>query len=107
MGRSVPLSKGVAPLVTPAGTLYMSFVGPGSPNAGVEVITPRGQPVRRLSPKVEPAEIAWAADGTLYEVGLHGLVAFAPNGAQRWVRSLGEALTNPAAILVGVQGLFM
>jgi outer membrane protein assembly factor BamB len=104
MGRSVPLSKGVAPLVTPAGTLYMPFVGPGSPNAGVEMITTQGQPVRRLSPNVEPAEIAWSADGTLYEVGLDGLVAFAPGGVRRWVRPLGEALNNPAAILVGMHG---
>lgn len=104
MGRSVPLSKGVAPLVTPDGTLYMPFVGPGSPNAGVEVITPRGQPLRRLAPNAEPSSIAWAPDGTLYEVGLRGLIALAPGGAQRWPRSPDVPLDNLGALLVGANG---
>jgi outer membrane protein assembly factor BamB len=104
MGRSVPLSKGVAPLVTPTSMLYMPFVGPSSPNAGVEVISPRGRPLRRLAPEVEAGAIALAADGTLYEMGYQGLVAFAPTGEQRWARPSATTVSSTGTVLVGARG---
>jgi outer membrane protein assembly factor BamB len=103
MGRSVPLSKGVAPLVTPANVLYMPFVGPGASNAGVEDIAPTGRPLRRLLPNVEPSAIAWARDGTLYELGRQGLAALTPTGALRWEQPVG-ATQFPGSVLVGSHG---
>lgn len=103
MGRSVPLSKGVAPLVTPANTLYMPFVGPGASNAGVEVIAPTGRPLQRLLPNVEPDAIAWAQDGTLYELGHQGLAALTPTGKLRWDLPIGAA-QFPGSMLIGMHG---
>ncbi len=100
MGQSVPLSKGVAPLVTPADTLYMPFVGPGASNAGVEVIAPTGRPLRRLQPYAEPAAVAWAPDGTLYDRVPEGLAALTPAGVLRWELPL-SAAPFPGAVLVG------
>lgn len=103
MGQSVPLSKGVAPLVTPANTLYLPFVGPGASNAGVETIAPTGRPLRRLLPNVEPDAIAWAPDGTLYELDSQGLAALTPAGVLRWALPIG-ATRFPGSVLVGMQG---
>jgi len=80
----VPNSKGLAPLVTPTGLLYMPFAGPNHANAGIEVFSPAGQALRRLSPGAVPAAVAVARDGSVYVLGAQGLVALTAQGAPRW-----------------------
>jgi len=100
----VPNSKGLAPLVTPTGLLYMPFAGPNHANAGIEVFSPAGQALQRLSPDVVPAAVAVARDGRVYVLGAQGLVALTARGAPRWTQPIVTSGFS-GALLVGRQGL--
>lgn len=82
---SVPNSKGSVPLVTSANVLYMPFVGP-SPQHGVEIFSPSGQPIRHVLPQVIPTSLVAAPDGTFYELGSDTLTAFSQRGTLLWQR---------------------
>lgn len=101
----VPNSKGLVPLVTAAGVLYMPFAGPDHTNAGLEAFSPSGQPFRRLLPNVVPAAIAEAPDGTLYALGGQGLVALTARGATLWTQTtVATPFNATGALMVGQRG---
>lgn len=107
--RSVPFSKGEAPLVTAANVLYVPLVGPVySPgqNNGVEVVSPTGTPLRRVLAGWS-GTIALGRDGSVYEVGsdLQGgleVLASRPDGTLRWSHPV--AYDQWGAALVGRDG---
>jgi outer membrane protein assembly factor BamB len=101
---NVPNSKGLAPLVTASGQLYMPFAGPEHVNAGIEVFSPTGQPLRRLLANVVPAAVAVARDGSVYELGGQRLVALTARGTTRWTLPI-AASSFYGALLVGRQGV--
>jgi len=83
----VPNSKGLVPLVTATGVLYMPFAGPDHMNAGLEAFSPGGQPLRRLLPYIVPDAIAEARDATIYALNSEGLVALTAQGTTRWTQT--------------------
>jgi outer membrane protein assembly factor BamB len=104
--QGVPLSKGVAPLVTVANLLYVPFVGPvirPGLNNGVEVVSPTGAPLRRLLAGWA-GPIAVARDGTVYEVGGDSqghtaVLATRTDGVLRWHHPV--AYAQPGSVLIG------
>ena len=107
--RSVPFSKGEAPLVTPANLLYMPFVGPvyrPGQNDGVEVVTASGLPLRRLLPGWS-GPIAVARDGVVYEVGGDSqghMAVLASQSDGRFLWSHALAYEQWGSVLVGQDG---
>lgn len=107
--RSVPFSKGVAPIVTAANLLYMPFVGPAYErwqNNGVEMVSPRGAPLRRLMAGFG-GTIAVAPDGIVYQLGYDyqgqtALLASRADGVLLWHH--GVPYTQGGNVLVGRHG---
>ncbi|HZS91748.1 MAG TPA: PQQ-binding-like beta-propeller repeat protein [Chloroflexota bacterium] len=107
--RSVPFSKGVAPIVTAANVLYVPFVGPAYQrweNTGVEIVSPRGTPLRRLLAGFGGA-IAVAPGGTVYQLGYdyqghNEILATRTDGALLWHR--GVSYGQSGSVVVGLHG---
>jgi outer membrane protein assembly factor BamB len=107
LGRSVPLSKGSAPLISAGGLVYMPFAGPGAGNAGLEVFSSSGTAERRLQPGLPPHAFAQSPSGMLFIEGGEGnagqLVASDPQGRTVWTSPLSHG-GGPADVLVGTSG---
>jgi outer membrane protein assembly factor BamB len=108
--QSVPFSKGVAPLVTAAGLFYVPLVGPAhtprDTNRGVEVVSPRGVPLRRLFAD-DSGPIAVAPNGTVYLLGSDyagqtALRAGRSDGRLLWQRDVGAEQSG--SVVVGRDG---
>jgi len=101
----VPNSKGLVPLVTATGVLYMPFAGPDHTNAGLEAFSPSGQPLRRLLPNAVPAASAEARDGTIYALDSKRLVALTARGITRWTQTtVAMPFNATGALMVGQRG---
>src|SRR5947209_8641451 len=105
-GRSAPRCTSRPAAATAANRVYLPFLGPGSANAGLEVVTAStGHPERHVHGGFPPNTFAQAPDGTVYELGgdnaTVSLAAVGPNGVVRWTRSLRVQRGAQTNVLVG------